>query len=573
MAFDLITTYFPAFEEIPTATLKSMRERLLAWQQVTRPDLDMRPGSVYGTWGLDPVSNLLAGVEVMLDRVRGDLDVAGVAQGIVYDCDFVEKFLAGLGAVRQESITTLGYVRLEFEENVDVDIPGGIRFQFNEQDTFVPLTFPAGPIRIRKVGTTSTSSQVLPLRVLGQSRYAVVLPVTGYSTSILAGDIAAVDQTVQGLVAVQAISDFQVGRVNNSVPALADRTSRTFQAAGFATRGGIQRELEQVLPDLVSVSAIASGDAEMLRFSNTTLGVGDGALDVLVRSSSQATYQQEVLFEYVVDQDAVEVNRFIAVWSPLSVPTRIESIVWIGDETINLDYEILARSTDNTRAPLLTCAYSSLEQFEVVIRMPTDSGIPAIQTDVLTTGQFARFRITYTADPGVAAVAQYCAAEEPAGMDVLARAPVQLLITRLIFNYTKKPGVLFNTEQAMQDIENYLSALAPPDRLSPADLNDRVYSAGASRILSVETRASLKLSIADRVVPAGTATALEDWAAVDAAALDVPRITLSDVTALNPTYLDPLLGETTATMGAAGVKNICYVLLPDALAFHHDANA
>jgi hypothetical protein len=75
------------------------------------------------------------------------------------------------------------------------------------------------------------------------------------------------------------------------------------------------------------------------------------------------------------------------------------------------------------------------------------------------------------------------------------------------------------------------------------------------------------------VVPEGTAAVLTNYAAVVAAARPVPVISLNDIQALNPTYTDPLVGESTETLGAVGRRNIAYTLLPDALAFHHDETA
>ena len=574
MALDFVSTYFPDSAELTATELQSARARLKTWLQPSQPDLDMRPGSVYGTWVLDPFAQLLAGFEVALGRLRADLDVGGVSQGIVFDCDFVEAYLGGLGGKRQEALNTVGYVRLEFDSNIDVDIPGGLRIRFNDQDIFLPLSYPTGPLRVRQVGTVAPSATTLPLRLIGPSRYAVVLPVVGFAAAVEAGATAQWDTSVAGLVSITAVSDFVAGRSNNSVPAIAARTAQTFHASGFATRSGIRREIELALPDITGVTTTMASDPEMLRTGSTALGVGDGVVDVHVRSRCRATYEQSLYIPYIPDQVAVMVERFLTVWTPLAQPTRIQDIRWTGDLTLPLTFKIYSRSASPARAPLLTCAYSNLEEYEIAIEMPkTPGGVPRINLDQTNDGNFAWFKITYEADAAVAAVQQYADHETPAGLDVLIKAPVQLVITKLVFNYTRQPGILFNTEQAQQDIEQYMAELMAPDRLSVANLQDRLYSAGADRITSVETRAQLRLSVADFVVPEGTAAVLTNYAAVVAAARPVPVISLNDIQALNPTYTDPLVGESTETLGAVGRRNIAYTLLPDALAFHHDETA
>ena len=238
------------------------------------------------------------------------------------------------------------------------------------------------------------------------------------------------------------------------------RTAQTFHASGFATRSGIRREIELALPDITGVTTTMASDPEMLRTGSTALGVGDGVVDVHVRSRCRATYEQSLYIPYIPDQDAVMVERFLTVWTPLAQPTRIQDIRWTGDLTLPLTFKIYSRSASPARAPLLTCAYSNLEEYEIAIEMPkTPGGVPRINLDQTDDGNFAWFKITYEADAAVAAVQQYADHETPAGLDVLIKAPVQLVITKLVFNYTRQPGILFNTEQAQQDIEQYMAEL------------------------------------------------------------------------------------------------------------------
>lgn len=572
----LLEAYLPTPGDLTTAEMQSARGTLEMWLRDTAlagPLQDTRPGSPFGMWVLDPFAQLCAGMQNATGKLRDDLNVAGVANGVVWDCDFVEAWLAGLGAVRQESLDVVGYVRLEFSANQAVIIPGGTRFVFNTADVFLPFTAELGPVVIRPVGLPVTGPNMYVLTPVSASTYAVVLPLKGYTTQgVPAGSEAKIDPTVAlpTLVRAAAVTTFANGRVNNSVPAMARRSMETLFASGFASRGGVVRHLKQTFPDLTGVAATVSGDVEMTRSAATALGVGSRTVDVYTRSSARTVVTQTVRLEYVVSQGNTAVRKFIGTWQPLGVATRVDGVSWAGNTSLRLKPTIFSSSLAPARAPLLSCAYSTLEKMEMVIDMPMNGNLPLITTTQDDSGVYAWFTVTYETDPSIPTMQAFVDAEGVAGMDVLVRAPMQLVISRMVFHYDKEPGVLFNTEQALADVSSYLGGLFAPDRLNPADLNDIVYAAGASRINSVEVQADLRLSCAQYAVEAGGAMPSVNYRVAILTAIQVPQITLNDILALNPVYTDPNAGTPAQHMGAAGRRNVACALLPSALMFHHD---
>ena len=91
--FDFVSTYFPKPGELSAADLQSMRDRLNTFGRIAFPDIDMRPDSVFGAYALTPLACFLAGLEEAMRRFRSDLQLGNVADGIIYDCDFVTAFL------------------------------------------------------------------------------------------------------------------------------------------------------------------------------------------------------------------------------------------------------------------------------------------------------------------------------------------------------------------------------------------------------------------------------------------------------------------------------------------------
>lgn len=571
MSNNFIGTYFPAVADLTAADLQDMRNRLLAWLQPAAPALDMRPGSVFGAWALDPLVLPLKAFEIAVQRWKSDMSAAIVAGGTVYDCDFVEQYLLALGGVREESVITFGHVRLEFSSDTDTDVPGGFRMRFNGSDVFIPAFAPTGVIKVRRQGTRSSDASVLPLTRMASGRYAVLLPVQGYATEVAAGDEAEITDTIDGLVAVTAVSDFTAGRQNNSVPEIARRASKTFHASGFATRGGIREQIMAEFPDIVGVSTIMGGDDEMLRSSTTALAAGSGAVDVVVRSNSRTVLQQMVKLTYYPDQEAVEVARFIGEWTPTAQPLRLRTMQWQGDTTVALDPTVAAQSRDDASAPRGSCSYSTQEKLWLVLPMPkTSANIPQITLSYEADGTpYAWFILTYDADPAISVIQTYADQEAVAGVNVLVRAPMQVVISRLLFDHTTEPGVLFNAEQATEDVEKIIDELFAPDSFNLAELNDAVYAAGAARIVSTDLQAILRFSVASKAVPADADDPEVDYAAFAAAYRDMPFLTLNSATAVNPVYVDPYFGTEDATLVAAGPRNIAYMLEEGALEFRH----
>jgi len=95
--FDLIADYFP--ESISDEKVLDAYSRLQSWFAIKFPDLDTRPGSVFGDSFVLPAATYLAGTEMGMDAFALDLDLESVAQGNIGRCDFVSLFLKTLGAV------------------------------------------------------------------------------------------------------------------------------------------------------------------------------------------------------------------------------------------------------------------------------------------------------------------------------------------------------------------------------------------------------------------------------------------------------------------------------------------
>lgn len=575
MALDFISTYMPDASQMTDAQLSSMRERLVTWQAAFSPDLDTRPQSVFGTWALEPMAGLLAAVEVGMERMQQDLDVRGVAAGTVFNCDFVERYLVAMGAQRQESVEVWGYVRLEFDQDLDVDIPGGWQMVFNDSDVFEIWTPDSAEVHLLRRGSVRTTPGSFVLHTLAGSRVAVIVPVRGYAErAIVAGSEAQVAVAIDGLVSATAVSAFSIGKAVNSVPALAARTSTRCHASGFITRAGASNEITTAWPDVVGVSAVLPGDTEMARGSNNPLGLVRNTVDLYIQSTQGRTiFTQTVRVPYVATQEAATVDAFIAAFSPAAVPRRLLSItpVTVPGMVLSSATAYLAqRSSDDVKAPRLACSFSPLATFELIVHMPrATSGAPLIDLETDEDGSYALFDVTYEADPAVEAVNAYVQADVSAGVDLLVRSPVPIIIEQMAVSYVRQPGVQLNTEQVRTELAAYILSLVPPAGFDPARLYDMMYYAGAARVRNVDLVATMPLSVARYVLDADDSLAATDYAGWLADRQLVEVVTILDITGLNTTYVDPYPGLPSGKFLNVSARNAGMVLIQEGLTFHH----
>ena len=136
MAIDFINTYFPDVADVDEASLLSARQRLDTFLKQKFPNLDTRPNSVFGDLGLSPYAYLVACHEIAMGRFMSDLDLEQVANGVIYNCDFVKKYIQNFATVDQTTLQSSGVIRLVFCNNDSYTIDRRARFIFNTVKNF-----------------------------------------------------------------------------------------------------------------------------------------------------------------------------------------------------------------------------------------------------------------------------------------------------------------------------------------------------------------------------------------------------------------------------------------------------
>lgn len=557
MSFSLFASYFPTSSDVTAEAKQATRARLAAWLGALHPDLDMRPGSVFGNRYLDPMSAVMAGFELAAERLRQDLDPAGVAAGVVHDCDFVEAYLRALGGQRQESLAVVGYVQVTFDQDTEVEIPAGWSIQFGDQ-VFEPRVFAGQTLNVLRRGSEITGPDDYVLTTLATSRYGVVIPVIGYTSGAVAantsGDVAVL---LPGLVSVLSVTPFQEGRATNSVPALARRAQAAFQAHGFLTRAGTREQILDVWPDVQGVSVVRGGDPELLRGASNLFGIQVGVVDAYVTS---ATRHQPVVDTVRLTYNA-GTDTFWAPWVPTLPIVSLVGIAWVGSSTLEFSSTeafLVQGSSDTARARFLTASWSTLQDLWVVVTMPrSDAGDPLIQISTDVDGSYAWFTASYLAEPARDAVQRYVDAEEPLGLDVLVKSATTVTLQSLTLHCTRAKGVTFNEVQARTEIASYINNIKPGDGFDGAVLSDACYYAGAARVTNVTVSAAAPLGPARYFVETeeDPETDLAAWLATKD---PVPVITTTSLAGLNFSYIDPDFGTEGQHGGVVTVPTCAY---------------
>jgi hypothetical protein len=512
MALDFINTYFPDIADVTQEQLLSARQRLDTILKQKYPNLDTRPNSVFGDLGLAPYAYLVACHEIAMDRFMSDLDLEQVANGIVYNCDFVRKYIQNFATVDQTTLKSSGVIRLVFCADDSYTIDRRARFIFNTENEFTLRLTNPGSLDVIPVGSVpSPYTNEYALKQISETEYAIDIGVVGTMVSqVSSGDVGTTDYAVTDLTSILAVTNFEFGLPAESLATLAAKTREAFYSATLTTRSGANNYLAREFPDLAATSPILPGDTAAVRAAVNPLGVANGKMDICVQSKNFSTTVSQTL-QLTYSASGASGPAYYGKLDLIEVPQVIDSIQYSGDTTIDLGIKgatgkinILSKSTNFSKAPLLTSAYSTYEDYWIRIVSPTASGFDFDPINDISGAQYNYFTINYRSDPLVKVVSDTLGSSNltPIGVDVLVKGYVPIYINSLLITYTKKPGIRVALETARDEIYNYFKTLGYNKIYAASKIYDAMYYAGADDVVSISVNSQIQWSIADKIIPA-----------------------------------------------------------------------
>jgi hypothetical protein len=500
--YDLFATYFPEIEEITPEQMQSARARVVNYLSTHFPDVELSPGSNMGDLMVSPMAAFFAATEVSQNRFMSDLDLENVANGIIYSCDFVERYLGNFAVKDITTLQSSGLVRLTFSADQEYRINKGAKFQFGSSDLFYLRLASAATdhFRILPAGTIpNTALNEISLAQTSLTTWAVDLPLLGkMSADVARGTTGLSSATFPELIGIVAAVDFDFGLPPVSLSDLAKAARRTAYAASVGSRNGTQAFIAQQWPETKVVSVVATGDAEMQRTTPGSSSVLQApAVDIYYRSRRDAQVEtQTVRLAYVPSR-----RVFRGKVSFLHRPSLVTGITWAGSASLVMTETKLYSQVTGIRYPGSTGCGSAGEEFWLEVTPPADlNDVLLVPRSEDVDGMFAMFSVSYLADPLLEVVSAMLTAPENAqiGVDVLVRSGPLIALTSLTVNYRRRAGTTMTLDTARAEIATYINGVGWPELFSEAAIVESMYAAGALRTHSLVYAGRLTLTPAAR---------------------------------------------------------------------------
>lgn len=574
---DFITTYMPSTAEMDPATVRDTRNRLEKFVRIAFPDLDLNPNTVLGDLIITPQAYTLAAIETGMDRFMSDLNLGNVADNIIFNCDFVEKYLGNFAAYKTEYLQGSGVVRLVFNTNKEYVLDRHVKFSFEGAVFSIYLPYP-GQFRIGEVGASvSDNENGTTLRDTGSGTYFADIPVVGNSgvAVVAAGSQGLISiNTLPELMSIVALTDFDSGEATFSLPQLAQRTRSTIYAASMNARNSAARYVEVLCPFTEGVSAIKNGDRELLRDYRNNNGIASGYVDLYVRSKSYDFTEEQVLkLYYNRTKDCFEGD-----FPYTGQIYHYESVTNTGTPDVEDLPHVLISSNNMSMGAL--AAYTPYEKLKLVVKnsvADTNVGSTAMNSkyDVFTDeqGDYALFTVRYQTDPMLRAIAQTVtnSDNEAVNTSVWVRGFIPVIIDNFEVVYVKKPGVVPTLTDAETDIKAYIASLSYSNAYSDAEIARIMEYAGVKYVKSVEVRARVQWSVADVITDyTGNYVLLtdNDYArSYTGLTEQQARVDILSSDGLRVMYPPAGAGITASDMFACSIRNIRYYLMQGAVKF------
>lgn len=501
--------YYPELESLTETQLSEARSFVISSLRSKFKDVDLAAGSVTGDLVVEPLATFLAAATEAHRRLLSDLDLSNVAAGVIYSCDFVERYLGNFGVYDIDNLKTVGLVRLTFSDPGPRSLNRSMRFRFGVdefslyfhadwEDDFLILAPGDEPEDSTNKGTLIQTSA---------STWAVDIPLTGAMTvPVLRGAQGLTNVVTPGLIAIQAATNFIPSNDTNSLPELARRARLLSTSISVNSKTGTVALVRKNWPNARHVCPIITGDPEMLRaFVNSPGAFQQPAMDLYVRSSRDMVKESQIVYVKRVGSTAIMRGEFKA----LGRPSVVDRVYW---SAASIPVENWTLYTKSSRPELLgqTHCGSLHEQFWFEAELPLDvldTPLVPLNADGTTP-----LEVDYYLDPLLKPIALTLEApvNKQPGLDLVVKAGPLANLSKLTIAYRRQAGVRMLLTDARSKIEEYVRATGWPEPYNELKIHTIMRNAGAADVLALTYEGEISFTPATRQLHALYTVDLED---------------------------------------------------------------
>lgn len=495
MQINFLDTYTPSTLELNDQDVRSTREQLCNYTTVAFPDIANNPGTVVGDLIITPQSYVITAVQQGIQNVLSDLSLENVANGVVYNCDFVNQYIKNFGVNTSAYYPSSGILRLVFSINKDYELDRSTQFKIGDAIYSIYLPNKGNFTCLATDSTAEEGTNVSRLKDTGSGMWFCDVPVIGKvgEVNIPQGTMADINVIIPELFSITALVQFGSGIILDSLDNLAKKTQTTMFSASLNTRYGAIQYVNTTCPFVESTYALRDGDKDLLRTYKNKYGIASGCLDIFARSKSyEFTEQQQVKLVLNRDTNMLEGN-----WNYVGQPYHLESITHPNVPVKDLEDREIYSTSDPQLGLGAIAAYTKYEKLFIKLENNADFDLQLDDDG----NEYSYFTVTYQTDPMFPAIQQTLENEDyaPINSNILVRGFIPIIISQFDIHYTKLPGVLPDLEDAKNRIKFYIGNLGAPNQFSIAEIAKIMQESGVNYMKNIDVTARVQWTLGSHI--------------------------------------------------------------------------
>ena len=470
------------------------------------PDLDTRPGSPFGDLYLTPSAYSDAETAVAASRFLEDLDITNAQQNRIWNCPFVEQYLASLGVGADRVVPSYGLLYIAVESTATFFYPADTVFAEGQAVYTTEGSFFTGLV---KIGLPEENPH-FPLYAVSPDLWVAEIPVRGTAevggdgdpVSIERGTVFSTDAEDTPIVEITAAIDFDPGFPPKTLQDRAKLVPHVFPGFSLNNVSGIRAWFYTFFRQAAGASPVISGDDEMVRDNKNLLMLPEGKVDLYVRNK-----------ELVTRTIVIRMTRSGATWSAElpsgAVILRVSSLRHASLESLS-SFTVTASSSDEENYPISEYYYTDKQVLTISTEAVLSSSVQNFDDPSNPTADFS---VDILVDPFVEVVqARLSSREErPVVGDILVRPFVPAFAQEVRIFYRRKNGKEIDKSRATAEIIQYFSHCVYPDIYESSALAEIVLYWGAAGVSAVEVDWVIHSSPADNIDDGDSVTTRTTW--------------------------------------------------------------